>query len=170
MDGRIIVLLVSVLFLNCEKKTNRNVKADVLKKKEAKEFVIENINILIDSVEGFDMSKYPKFRKLKIEKFKISLADSIITEKNSFGSFFNFRLDKKILENYKSDYEIKLVQNYKEDIRYLFIQFSNFTIDDNVAEISVKKKIGISMVKDRYYFQKKNNKWILKKKQLLSMG
>lgn len=170
MDGKVIILLISVLFLNCEKKTDQHVKRNVLKKQEAKEFILENINILIDSVESFDMGKYSKFKNLKIEKFKISLADSIITEKNSFGAFLNFTLDKKMIANYKSDYEIKLVQNYNEDIKYLFVQFSNFQLEDNAAEISVRKKIGISMVKDRYYFERKNNKWVLKKKKLLSIG
>jgi len=170
MNGKFIILLISLLFLNCKNKVVGDAKSDNLKEQIASEFITKNINILIDSVENFDMSKVPKFKDIKIEKLKIALVDSIVTDKNSFGAFLNFKLDEKCIANYKSDCEIILVPRDDEDLKYLFVQFSNFTLEDNIAQVVVKKRIGISMEKDKYYFEKMNNKWILKKKQLLSMG
>lgn len=173
MDGKLKIIMLIFLFCCCENKNKNDHKIeDTSFNKKGKEFIIENINFLIDSVERFDMSKVPareKFKDIKIEKFKIGLLDSILS-KNNESEFLKFILYKNDLINFKSDYEVSLVKINNYDTKILFVSFSNFRFGENDASIDVKKVIGISMIKNRYYFKKENNKWILKKKQLLSLG
>ena len=74
------------------------------------------------------------------------------------------------LINFKSDYQIKIVKINNYDTNVLFVNFFNFKIKNNKASIEVKKKIGISMVHHKYYFEKENDIWVFKKKVLLGMG
>jgi hypothetical protein len=106
MDGRFKVIVFVILFSACQKKNNLDrINQNVLNIKSGKEFITQNINFLIDSVEGFDMSKIPrpaKFNDIKIEKFKIGLLDSILIDNNSQEvGFLKFNLDKDDLVNYK---------------------------------------------------------------------
>lgn len=174
MDGKLKILILFCLFWSCKNKNDLdNINKNVLNNKTGKEFITQNINFLIDSVERFDMRKIPrpeKFKDIKIEKFKIGLLDSILIENKQGTGFLKFNLDTNNLINFKSEYEINIVKVNNYDINILFVRFSNFKIEKDSASIDVKKTIGISMIKDRYYFKKENNMWIMKKKKWLSMG
>lgn len=165
---KILVLLFIFLFGSCKKQNNLAING--------KQIITQNINILIDSIEGFDMSKIPrpeKFKKIKIEKFTVGLLDSILIVDNQLDGemvYNRFNLEKQDLINFKSDYKIKIVKINNYDTNILFVNFFNFKIQDNKASIEVKKKIGISMVHHKYYFEKENDIWVFKKKVLLGMG
>ena len=74
------------------------------------------------------------------------------------------------MTNFKSKYTIKIVKLNNYDTTILFVRFSNFQINESDANITVKKVIGISMIKERYYFIKQNDIWVFKKKEILGLG
>ena len=125
----------------------------------------QNSSILIDSVSAFDIQSLdPKVEK---EKLSIGLIDSIYyknTASESDKYLITFKLHKADLVNFKSDYELHLVQDNNQDVNILFITFSNFIIDNNNARIRVRKVKGTSMMKATFFFEKKNNVWIFRKK------
>ncbi|RTZ01459.1 hypothetical protein EKM02_05505 [Flavobacterium sp. RSP49] len=175
MDGKLkmIVLMAFVLFCSCKKQNNI--------KNNGKELIVQNINILIDSVEYFDMSKVPrpeKFKNIKIEKITVGLLDSILIEKIDFNkskkinktSFLQFNIKDSDLVDFRSDYKINIVKINNYDINILFVRFSNLTINENEASVIVTKVIGISMIKNRYYFKNKKGVWVFIRKELLGMG
>lgn len=174
MVGKLKIIILFFLFLSCKNKNDlENVRQDVQYSKRGKEFVSQNINTLIDSVERFDMSKIPrsnKFKDVKIEKLKIGLLDSVLVENKQGTGFLQFTLATKDLINFKSEYDISIVKINNYDINTLFVRFSNFKIEKDFVSIDVKKNIGISMIKNRYYFKKENNIWIFKDKKLLGIG
>jgi hypothetical protein len=55
-------------------------------------------------------------------------------------------------------------------IEIMLVTFLNFSIQGKKSSIEVKKRIGISMIRHKYYFQKENGIWVFKKKEFLSMG
>ncbi len=171
-------LIVFILFFSCNKQ-------NCLKNDEAKELIIKNINILIDSIESFDSSKIPispvsikdfkNYKTVKIEKMRIGIIDSVLVrtddlELNNQMDYIKFNLQNKDLINFKSNYKINIVKVNNYDINVLFVSFSNFLIKDNNAEITVKKVIGISMIKEIYFFKKEKGIWLFSKKKLIGMG
>lgn len=167
---KIVAILVLILFCSCKKQDD---------KEKGRELITQNINILIDSIECFDMSKMPvsnvslkdfkSYKPVKIEQITVGLLDSILIESNE-KDFSDFNLQKSDLVNFKSEYKINIVKVNNYDINVLFVRFSNFIINEKEASIDVKKNIGISMIKNRYYFKKENDVWVFKKKEFLGMG
>jgi hypothetical protein len=182
MSGKCkITIILLFIICSCKNELKTNNKNGLNTDRE-RVFITQNINSLIDSVESFDTSLIPpskEFKDLKVEKITIGLLDSVFIEndenfnynnqKKSF-KYFKFKLQESDLVNFKTNYTIKLfkVNNYDNNI--LFVNFSNFYITDYEANIDVKKNIGISMIKERYYFIKRNAIWVFKKKELLGMG
>ena len=171
MVGRIIILLFVLFnFYSCKNK--------ITPEKLGKDLISQNINILIDSIERFDMRaiKRPKkFEHIKIEKISVGLFDSIKIEKNEVGKqhknkFLSFTINYNDIKNYKSDYSINLTKFKNDDVKTVFVKFYNLKIDKNFASIIVKKIIGISMIEDIYYFKKENDKWVFVRKEFLGMG
>jgi hypothetical protein len=179
MDGKYIIT-ITLFFIICscknEVKTNDR---NGLNTDSQRVFIAQNINSLIDSVESFDTSLFPRskeFKDLKVEKITIGLLDSVFSEYNRFNSknnqskYFTFKLEKCDLVNFKSDYKIKIVKINNDDTKVLFVSFFNLNIVDNKASIEVKKKLVIGMIRHKYYFEKENNIWVFKEKELLGMG
>lgn len=183
MDGK-YKITIALLFIICScinevKMNNKN----ELNTDNQRAFVAQNINRLIDSVESFDPSLIPpseEFKDYKVEKITIGLLDSVfvendenfdhINQKKTHLKFFKFKLQESDLVNFKNNYVIKLVKVNNNDSNIIFVNFSNFYMSDNEANIDVKKNIGISMIKERYYFIKRNGIWGFKKKELLDMS
>ena len=168
---KIIFLMVLVIFCSCKKQNNSTNKD--------REFITQNINILIDSIQYFDISTLPrpeKFKDKEIKKITVGLLDSVFFYDDNYINEWNIKQDVKYviqqndLVNFKSDYKIKLVKFDNYDGNILFIKFSNLQINNDEASIIVKKNIGIAMIKNKYYFKYVNGKWELQKKELLSMG
>ncbi len=163
-------VIIFVLFCSCKKQDSMDI---------GREFITQNINILIDSINHFDISKMPvsevsrkdfkNYKPIKIEQITVGLLDSILIENNE-KEFLDFNLQKSELINFKSEYEINIVKVNNYDTNVLFVRFSNFQIIENEASINVKMNIGISMIKNRYYFKKENDVWVFKKKKFLGMG
>lgn len=138
-------------------------------------FVQCNINILLDSLNMFDMRGVPrpeKFNDIIINKPTVHLknivsVDSIESHINH--KYLSFNLKKDVLSKLKSDYEVHLVKN-RVDEGNIFVVISNFAINDSTITVDVKKSLGIGMTKDRYFFRKMKQKWIYTKKINLRMG
>lgn len=141
---------------------------------EGRSLIKENSNILIDSLDRYDLRFLSKNEKL--EPFTVGLLDSISIDerysKYDYGTrnFLTFKLENSDLSNFKSPYKLNLIktESYKSSI--LFIAFSNLKIEGDKAQIIVTKVRGISSVKDRYYFRKENSRWIFARKKFLTMG
>lgn len=168
-----IIVVVFILFCSCKKQNDIN---DI-----GKDLIKQNINVLLDSVEGFDMSTLPpspKFKNVKTKKITLGLLDSIkindsySLRKDNFKSFkyLKFNLQKSDLSNFKSSYTLNLQKKDNLSTDVLSIRFTNFKINENKASIDVTKVIGISMICDRFYFEKENDIWVFKKKVMLMMG
>lgn len=152
-----------ILFLCCK----HEIKVD-----RGRELITQNLNILIDSVESFDTSKFPvseEFKDVKVEKIKIGLIDSVVVQ-NMKEYNTSFLINRNDLVNFKSDYEIEIVKVNNYDINFLFVSFSNFKVDKDKASIDVKKVIGISMITDRYFFKNDNGHWVFIIKKNIGMG
>lgn len=170
MDGvyKIVLIFIFITFLGCKKQHN-NVSI-------AKELISTNINILIDSVETFDVSKYKNSQKSKKNAFSIGLIDTveidneILKNKSNVPYYVSLKLNSNDIINFKSEYEVDLVSvdNLRSDI--LFIKFKNLKIEGKKANIEVKKTRGIGMINAIYFFEKINDKWIFKNKKILNMG
>ena len=174
MDGKLIIIgLFTILLYNCNKKVNiQNI---------GKNLVAQNINILLDSVEGFDMSKIPpspEFKNKITPKLTLGLRDSITidtiytSKENEFESYeyLKFNLNNNDLINFKSDYKLFFQKNQSLNTNVLNIEISNLRINEYKASVEVSKVIGISMTYDRYYFKKENGNWVFKKKENLGIG
>ncbi|GEL10208.1 hypothetical protein SAMN05192550_0766 [Flavobacterium glycines] len=137
--------------------------------KEGHQLIRQNSSILIDSVSVFDIkSLNPNEKK---EKLTVGLIDSVYYKNTGIGSgnnFISFKIHKADLSNFESDYELKLVERFDENTNenLLFITFSNFRIENKKARIIVKKVKGIGMMKATFFFEKINNVWVFKKKQV----
>lgn len=174
---QIIIITFLILFCSCKIRDDKVI---------GKELIIQNINVLLDSIECFDTSKmsvtkvsqkdFKNYKPVKTEQITIGLLDSILIEKNerlkeiNQKKFLKFNLQKSDLLNFNSDYKINIVKVNNYDNNILFVKFSNFQISEDEASIIVKKNIGISMIKNRYYFKKQNGIWVFKKKEFLGMG
>lgn len=176
MDGFFKKIGFVILFLtviNCKK----NEELDIQKNKlvlDGKSLIKENSYILIDSLENYDLRFLNKNKKS--EPFTVGLLDSIAIDKRYFNyghriyNYLTFKLKKNDLSNFKSPYKLNLIKSETYDSNVLFIEFSNLKIEEDKAEIIVKKIRGISSIINRYYFKKKNNRWVFIRKQLLSMA
>ncbi|WP_163408690.1 hypothetical protein [Flavobacterium ajazii] len=170
---KIIGIIFLLLLFNCKKNENNLIIED------GKKLVEQNINVLLDSIESFDISKikvppvslkdFKNYKPIKTEQLRIKLLDSVLVKKQGKG-FFEFNLDEKCLINLKSKYKTNIVKLNNHSGNVLFVSFFNFWIKNNIGVIEVKKTIGISMSHDKYYFKKKNDKWIFIRKELLNMG
>lgn len=176
MDGifkKIVLVLICSILMCCKNKENeehiqllnetRLVEQKLIK--EGRKLIQQNSSILIDSVFVFDIKGLDP--KVKDEKLRIGLIDSIyykglrgVSNKNHV----TFKLHKSDLVNFKSEYELHLVQNKNENQNFLFITFSNFRIENNIAVITVKKVYGISMIEAAFSFEKIDNVWVFRKK------
>ncbi len=164
----LFLLFNLILFSSCK----QEIKVD-----RGRALITENINILLDSIEGFDTSKMPSpkypnefnVNKIEIKQIKIGLIDSVLVQNiNGYNSFFI--INRNDLVNFKSNYKIEIVKINNYDINYLFVSFSNFQIDNDKATIDVKKVIGISMTKDRYFFKNENGHWVFISKKNIGIG
>ncbi|WP_316633062.1 hypothetical protein [uncultured Flavobacterium sp.] len=172
---KIIGIIFLFLIFSC-KKQNGAIE-------DGRELITENINVLLDSVEFFDTSRMPvssvslkdfkKYKPVKIKQIKIGLLDSITNENltsNEKSKFVKFNIGKNEIFNFRSKYIIEILKINNYDSNILFVKFSNFRIENNLANIEVKKVSGISMTHHKYYFKKKNGRWVFIKKELLGIG
>ncbi|MBP4142829.1 hypothetical protein J3S90_13560 [Flavobacterium sp. P4023] len=159
----LFVLFSLMFFLSCK----QEIKVD-----SGRELIIQNINVLLDSVERFDTSKMPtpeEFENVKIEQIKIGLIDSVLVQNiKDYNS--SFIINRNDLVNFKSNYKIEIVKLNNDDVNFLFVSFLNFKVDKYKATIDVKKVIGIAMTKDRYYFTKENGHWVFVRKKNIGIG
>lgn len=193
MDGnfksiKTIIIFLFIISSSC-KKREKVITYD------SQEIIKYNISILLDSLEHFDWTRIPipkKFKPVKKQDLGVELIDSIIYEKNTIGislkkinkrfnnkSNYNFqriKLDRTFIQNLDlrnmNFKDINLVKKNSNSIFTLTVVFSNFLIDDTKthAGIVVTKKIGISMKKDIYFFEKKGNKWICIGRENIGIG
>lgn len=169
------ILFCLVLFSSCKQE---NIV------ESGRELIFQNINILLDSIESFDTSKMPgpenfkdfkdvKIEQIKIDKIKIGLIDSVLVVNRNLKevvSNSSFTITENDLINFKSDYKIDIVKVNNYDVNFLFVSFSNLQIVNDNASIDVKKVIGISMTKDRYFFKNENGGWVFKRKINIGIG
>lgn len=146
-------------------KDSKSIEQDLIV--EGRKFIKQNSNIIIDSIASFDLRFInPQTNE---EKLTIGLIDSIYYKNIGGGSdknYMSFKLRKDDLANFKSEYELNLVQRNNLDSNVLYITFSNFRIENDIAIINVKKVFGISMIQASFYFKKENNVWVFKGKTL----
>lgn len=186
MDGNfklIATLILLLAFTSCKKSESvRNI--------DGTEIIKSNMTVLLDSLKYFDWTRIPvsnKFNDVKKKQFKIELVDSILCEKN-ISAICNVKLNnqfknnsKLVLQSFKLDNSfiqnnnfknISLVKKSSDDIYILSIIFSNLLVSENgkYACIIVTKKVGISMKKDIYFFEKKNNEWNYVSRSNISIG
>lgn len=174
MDGKLIMtVLFSILLCNCKNKEN--------KKETGKNLITQNINILLDSVERFDVSKIPpspEFKYIITPEITLGLRDSITidtiysSEEDELKSYkyLQFELDKDDLNTLKSNYKIFFQKNRSLSTDVLNIEISNLRINEFEASVEVSKVIGISMIYDRFYFKKEKGVWVFKRKRNLGIG
>ncbi|MBZ4036839.1 hypothetical protein K6T82_18865 [Flavobacterium sp. 17A] len=169
-----IVVVLLALTISCKKEQKIDtVKNDLIS--EGRSIIREYSNILIDSVEQFDVR--PANEKNDAPKITIGLIDSIPkrTDKSKLGrqdghTFAVFKLEKEDLINFKSPYKLNLVKENNNDGNVVFVTILEVSINEDRAYIVVKKVRGIGMVEDDYYFKKENGKWIFLIKRLSKMG
>lgn len=170
---KIVFVFLFLAILSCKKEEKLDSDKNNLIL-EGRSLIKENSNILIDSLDRYDLRSLRKNEKL--ESFTVGLLDSIsIDEKYSrydYGTrnFLTFKLENNDLSNFISPYKLNLTKAESYDSNILFIAFSNLKIEGDKAQIIVTKVRGISSVKDRYYFRKGKNKWIFTRKKFLTMG
>lgn len=171
MDGIFKKLVFAFLFLailGCKKEEKPNLNHNNLII-EGKTFIRQNINILIDSVEQFDVP-LPNGKHV-LPKITIGLIDSVSYHSVSNPSnYLAFKLEKSDLVLFKSPYKYNLVKEKNNDTNVVFVTFSDFRIKKDYAFIVVKKVRGIGMIKNVYYFRKKSGAWVFTKKELMNMG
>ena len=170
-------IIITLLLLGCKK---QNETED-----SRRELIRQNINILIDSVDSFDINKMPvsqvstkdfkNYKPIRLEQMRIGLLDSIVAKEDKLKikngiDYLRFNLRKEDLANFKSEYKIKIVKVNNYDRNVLFVRFLNYNIQGNKSSIEVKKIIGISMIHHKYYFERENGVWVFKKKEILGMG
>ncbi|MEP7095787.1 MAG: hypothetical protein ABI793_17110, partial [Flavobacterium sp.] len=85
-------------------------------------------------------------------------------------TFAEMKLEKDDLVNFRSPYKLNLVKVKNDDTNILFVTFSELSIRGNHAFVVVKKVRGIGMVKNTYYFEKQNGRWVFIKKGFSKMG
>jgi hypothetical protein len=176
MDGlskKIVLFLLFLALTGC-KKNEKSDTGDNNLIAEGRSLIMQNSNVLIDSLERYDLRFLNKNEKL--EPFTIAILDSItIDERYSKYSqgpfkFFTFKLGGNDFLNFKSPYKLKLVRKDSNQSNVVFVSFSNLKIEGDNAEVMITKINGISSLTDRYYFKKQNNKWVFVRKKQLSMG
>lgn len=169
--NRVLVLvLLLVLIVSCKKEEKNDIFNNNLIT-EGRALIKQNSNILLDSLERYDMNILHKEGKLK--PLKVALLDSVNINKRfsrSTVNFFTFKLEESDFSNFKSSYKLNLVDDEINEIHVLFVSFFNFKIDNDIADIVVMKTNGVSFTADRYYFKKQNNKWVFMSKEQISMG
>jgi hypothetical protein len=157
---KLIFVFALLAFISCKKNEVEKIKTNNAKDSlvlDGRNLIKQNSNVLIDSVESFDLRFLVKNNKEP--KFTVALLDSISVNGNSI------KLENKDLINYKSPYQLHLVKKNKDDGESLFIAFSKFRIDGDRAFITVKKVFGISMMQATFYFRKENGIWIFQRKE-----
>jgi hypothetical protein len=173
MDGifnKIVLLLFVLLAISCKKED----KMDAIKNNliaEGKVLIKQNSNVLVDSLERYDMNILHPEGKLK--PLQVALLDSVgINERFSRETLkcIRFKLEEGDFSSFKSPYKLNLVKKEVSEVHVLFVSFLNLEIKNDLANIVVKKINGISSTIDRYYFKKQNNKWVLINKHQMSMG
>jgi hypothetical protein len=177
MDGifnKIVLLLLLAFTISCKK----GQKIDTVKSSlisEGRSLIREYSNVLIDSVEQFDVR--PEHEKNDAPKITIGLIDSIPkrTDKSKLGrqdghTFAVFKLEKEDLINFKSPYKLNLVKENNNDVNVVFVTILELSINGEKAYVAVKKVRGIGMIEDTYYFKKENGKWIFLRKGLSNIG
>ena len=166
---KVLFLLFNLILLSSCK---QEIKLD-----KGRALIIENINVLLDSIERFDTSKMPgpkypnefNVKMREIKQIKIGLLDSVLVQNtNDYNS--SFIINRNDLINFKSKYKIEIVKVNNYDINFLFVSFSNFQIDNDKPTIDVKKVIGIAMTRDRYFFKKENGQWVFLSKKNIGIG
>lgn len=176
MDGlfkKIILFLLFLAVIGCKKNEKSEIGNNDLIA-DGKKLILQNSNVLIDSLERYDLRFLSKNEKLK--PFTVSVLDSItIDERYSKYSqaplkFFTFKLEGDDFSNFKSPYKLNVVTKDNHQSNVIFVSFSNLKIEGDKAEVMITKINGISSVTDRYYFKKQNNKWVFLRKKQLSMG
>ena len=174
MVGKLIIIVLFTIFLsNCKKQENVQ--------NNNKNLVTQNINILLDSVEGFDMSTIPPSLEYKNKitlPIILGLRDSITIDtiysrkEDEFKSYkyLQFNLNNSDLNYFKSNYKLFIQKNRSISTDVLNIEISNLRINEFEASVEVSKVIGISAIHDRFYFKKEKGVWVFKKKINLGIG
>jgi hypothetical protein len=186
MDGNfklITTLILLLAFSSCKKNES-------IRNRDGSEIIKYNMSVLLDSLEYFDWTRIPvskKFNDVEKKQFKIELIDSILWEENisetcnvKFNNQFknnsklvfqSFKLDNSFIQN-NNFKNIGLVKKSSNDIYILSIIFSNLLVSENrkYACVVVTKKVGISMQKDIYFFENKNNEWNYIRRENISIG
>ncbi|MEO8236546.1 MAG: hypothetical protein ABI576_00460 [Flavobacterium sp.] len=177
MDGvfkKLVFVLSLLTALSCKKdeKTNLNNNKIIT---EARNLIRLNSNVLIDSVEQFDVP-LPNGKHV-MPQITIGLIDSIPKRdmklrmgRSDGDTFAEMKLEKDDLVNFRSPYKLNLVKVKNDDTNILFVTFSELSIRGNHAFVVVKKVRGIGMVKNTYYFEKQNGRWVFIKKGFSKMG
>jgi hypothetical protein len=171
---KIIFFFFFLTVLSCKNEDKpKTEKIDLIS--EGRSIVREYSNVLIDSVEQFDVR--PANEKNDAPKITIGLIDSIPkrNEKLNIGrtdghTFVSFKLEKEDLINFKSPYKLSLVTKKNNDINMVFVTISKLRIQEDKAYVVVEKVRGIGMVNEVYYFKKENGIWVFIKKRLSKMG
>ncbi|OXB05103.1 hypothetical protein B0A81_15465 [Flavobacterium plurextorum] len=177
MDGifkKMIFFFFFLTVLSCKNEDKPKVKKiDLIS--EGRSLIRQYSNILIDSVEQFDVR--PEKEKNDAPKITIGLIDSIPKrrEESNLGrtdghTFVSFKLEKEDLIKFKSPYKLNLVKENNNDINVVFVTISELSINDEKAYVVVEKVRGIGMVNEVYYFKKENGIWVFTKKRFSKMG
>ena len=122
MDGifkKTALILLFLAVISCKKDEKPISNHDFLVS-EGKTFIKQNINVLIDSVEQFDIP--PLDKKIKSEELTIGVMDSV--SYNGLSNPYNylaFKLDKTDLLLFKSPYKLNLVKEKNNDTNVLFL-------------------------------------------------
>ncbi|MDR7211867.1 hypothetical protein [Flavobacterium piscis] len=176
MDGlskKTVFFFLFLAFMGCKKDEKVEINKNNLIE-DGRNLIIQNSNVLIDSLERYDLRFLNE--KEKLEPFTVGVLDSIIIDERyskyseTPHKFFTFKLKKSDFLNFKSLYQLKLINKGGNESNVVLISFSNLKIENDKAEIMVTKINGISSVIDRYYFKKQNSKWIFVRKKQVSMG
>lgn len=169
---KMIFFFLTVLSCKNEDKPKAE-KIDLIS--EGRSIIREYSNILIDSVEQFDVR--PEKEKNDAPKMTIGLIDSIPKRKEKLNlgrtdghTFVSFKLEKEDLIKFKSPYKLSLIKEKNNDINVVFVTISELGINGEKAYVVVEKVRGIGMVTEVYYFNKENDIWVFTKKRLSKMG
>lgn len=177
MDGifkQMIFFFFFLAVLSCKNEDNQKIEKIGLIS-EGRSLIRQNSNILIDSVEQFDVR--PEKEKNDAPKITIGLIDSIPRRKEKLNlgrtdghTFVSFKLENEDLINFKSPYKLNLVKENNNDINVVFVTVLELSINGEKAYVVVEKVRGIGMVNEVYYFKKENGIWVFIKKELSKMG
>lgn len=181
MVGNFKILLLFLCLISCVKTDN--------KEKIAEDLVNQNIQIMLDSVSYFDLSKMNVIsNENKKEKLEVSIIDNVMIHEFNEATLYKFNKKFKIKENNIKPiflkikklpinnidgYPIKLISKISQsNANSVNIELANLLLDESneFSCITVIKSRGIGTRIEIYYFEHRNNKWVFVGKELLALG